>query len=55
MLILVKKQVGRVHMFPDLYFGSSQIHQLTMMYRFVIHLKFQNFISKSGQTFIACA
>ena len=36
MLILVQKEneEDQIHVFQDAYFGSSQIHQLTIMYRF---------------------
>ena len=36
MLILVLKQheLGKVHIFQDTYFKSSQIHDLTIMYYF---------------------
>ena len=36
MLILVQKEneEDQIHIFQDAYFGSSQIHQLTIMYRF---------------------
>ena len=56
MLIQELKEIlqDQAHIFQDAYFESSQIHQLMIIYCSE-HTNNEFFISKSLQTFFACA